>query len=122
MTYAHAASTLERVETGIFSQLIYCKYMNKLTEDEITCTGPACAQYLRIRSDRDLCSAVPLSVCRVGWSSGLPEDGWFCDEDCHENAGFRRRGGKKIGKSSCNRISVFVPDYRMFFGCNLRVC
>ena len=36
--------------------------------------------------------AVPLGVCRVA----VPEGGWFCDKDCRGNAGFRRRGVKKI--------------------------
>ena len=28
----------------------------------------------------------------------VPEGGWFCNEDCHGNTGFRQRGIKKIRK------------------------
>ena len=33
--------------------------------------------------------------------NAVPEGSWFCDEDCHGNAGFRERGAKKIRKRAC---------------------
>lgn len=70
---------------------------------EITCTGPACGRKVRSR---------PSSICIYALTviyvpqyhlvyvalSVVPEGGWFCDEDCRENAGFRRRGVKKTRK------------------------